>query len=31
MAKLKQLVEMKKEGYLTDAEFDAAKKRLLGL
>lgn len=31
MAKLKQLVQMKKEGYLTDAEFDAAKKRLLGL
>ncbi|WP_017295720.1 tubulin-like doman-containing protein [Geminocystis herdmanii] len=31
MAKLKELMEMYKEGFLTREEFDAAKKQLLGL
>ena len=31
MEKLKELIEMRKEGYLTEAEFEAAKKKLLGL
>jgi hypothetical protein len=30
MAKLKELVQMKKEGYLSDREFEAAKRKLLG-
>lgn len=29
MAKLKELVQMKKEGYLSDREFEAAKRKLL--
>ena len=31
MEKLKELIEMRKEGYLTEAEFEAGKKKLLGL
>jgi hypothetical protein len=30
MAKLTQLTELKKQGLLTDEEFQAAKKKLLG-
>ena len=31
MAQLKELVQMKKEGFLSDAEFEAAKQKLLGI